>query len=635
MRKIVTGALLAILAIAAAPAYAQTNTELLRDIDDTTEMIADGLNTLLRDMGVLLGDLRVLLDRLGEAIPLIESNSESIKNIEAAIMGEACGAGTVPTDGICTAPIVECDGDVVSGTCLASVHCGEGTILHVDTCIADVSISYCGEGTIFHGGVCVAAGSSPATTPQTQPTPQIPRPDPDLPIEPTIVTPETTNRYVVDGDTIRVEVDGRERTHTLAFAKAPELSEAGGRDAARYLDGLCGSSSITVMPEIRVGTMVPAIIHCGGVDASHAMVLAGHAVFDGDDCAIRDFIDVAWTQELCSSASMVPTMTTTPVTTTPVAPTPTAVEPIRGSLAYREFTFPVTVGDIWQWERAADGDPMTTATISCLFGHTPSEIDAVMADNIGGVYHIDLKPDHATTDNRLDTSITMTTPKHVQLFNQRFAVGDGTYVVFDRAADIIDVGFNDGNYLVVMSMADWDDASWSDANDIPTEAEKTQKVLDIEFTILTDIINNSCEMTMAGVLPGERSSYTKTLSLAAAPGDNILVELMPYDVSCRESIVITAVAADASIRYLVGYDIVHVSDNETGPDATLGPSLNSPGLAGLSFESANFVVGASGDNPSRIAPANREEVNMGGVALMSITYQATSEDVCTWTERAG
>ena len=183
MNKIAAGALLAILVVAAAPAYAQTNTELLRTIDATVTGMAGDMERILRDVNVVLDDIRDLLGDISELLPVLDGitetisglsadvadineattrNSESLANMEAAILGEACGPGTMVVNGICMAEIVACDDEVINGVCMASIQCGEGTILHVDTCIADVSISYCGEGTIFSGGKCVAISAAGA-----------------------------------------------------------------------------------------------------------------------------------------------------------------------------------------------------------------------------------------------------------------------------------------------------------------------------------------------------------------------------------------------------------------------------------------------------------------------------------------
>lgn len=647
MREITAGALMAILAITAAPAYAQTNTELLRDLEDAVTDIADGLNGLVDEMGSLAGEIRLLLDRFEDILPTIESNSESIRNIEAAMMGQVCGDGTTPVGGMCEADIRECDAEIVDGVCLAGITCGEGTLLHVDTCIADVSISYCGEGTVFAGGVCVAASQPTAptpTAPTTQPAPGIPSvPEPGPP-QPTIVEEEMTNRYIMDGDTIRVEVDGLSVSYNLAFSTTPGLSEPGGREAVQYLAALCGTSPITVDPETTPSGIEPrAVIQCGDVDASQAMVLTGHSSFDAADCSIRDFVNVGWTQERCMAAAAATPAPTTPTTTTPTTPTtPTTtdppaeapVEPVRGSLAYQDFTFPVTVGDVLQWQEADDGDPRTVAAISCLFTHTPNTVDAVIADNSGGVYDINTNPTY-DDGNRHDTHVTMTAPRYALLFDQQFSVGDSS-VVYDRSVEIIDIGPNDANYLVSMSISDWDDAAFADAA-MPTQAERDQKLLDIEFSILTDIVNNDCTMSMTGVPAGERTEYTELLAIAANPGSNVLLDLIPHDVACSESITVTGINADATVPFLTGYDVIHVHDNEAGSDKddTIGNAIGEPALSGLSFVSADFTVALNGDNPSRIAPVDRDEVRLDGVALMSVTYMATSDDVCTWTERTG
>ena len=192
MKKIAAGALLAILVVAAAPAYAQTNTELLRTIHDTARDIARDMDNMLRSVDALLDDLRDVLDDISGIVPMVEQNSESLKNIEAAIMGQACGEGTTPVAGTCVADIIQCDAEVEDGVCMASISCGEGTILHVDTCIADSSISYCGEGTVFRGGVCVAERSAAPVTEHTTD----PEPGADPASDTTVVQPVVRDRYV-------------------------------------------------------------------------------------------------------------------------------------------------------------------------------------------------------------------------------------------------------------------------------------------------------------------------------------------------------------------------------------------------------------------------------------------------------
>lgn len=643
---IAAGALLAILVVAAAPAaYAQTNTELLRTIHDTASDIALGMDRMLRSVDALLDDLRDVLDDLSGIAPMVEQNAESLQNIEAAIMGQACGEGTSPVAGTCVADIIRCDAEVENGVCRASIGCGEGTILHVDTCIADISISYCGPGTVFRGGVCVA--ETPSTQePATGPAGTTQETGPETPGA-TIIEPAMTDRYVADGDTIEVTADGADVTYTLAFSDAPDLTETGGRVAVQYLDALCGTAPITVQAEgTPTGLGTRAVIHCGGIDASQAMVVSGHSSFDAADCSVREFVDVSWTHDRCIAAEAGPAGTTVspepatpePVATPdpPTAPTaPATPEPIRGALAFREFTFPVTVGDVLGWERANDGDPMTAETISCLFPHTPERVDAVIADNSAGAYNINASPTY-DDGNRHDSLIALTSPRLLTLFEQKFSTGTG-YVPLDRERSIVDVGSYDGDYAVSMSLADWDDIAWSDTSDppVPTEAEKSQKILDIQLRILTDIVNNEC--TISGAPAGKTSPHTRLLSLAATDTNGVLLDIIPHDVTCVEAVTVTAINVTPSGSVISGFDTIHVYDNEDGnsQDATIGAALNGPRLEGLAFRSADFVIGAGDTGPDSIAQSERGSVSLGGAVLVDISYDATSDDACAWTERTG
>ena len=642
MRKtIAAGALLAILVVAAAPAYAQTNTELLRTIHDTARDIARDMDSMLRSVGSLLDDLRDVLDDISGITPMVERNAESLRNIEAAMMGQACGDGTTPVAGMCVADITQCDADVVDGVCMASIQCGEGTLLHLDTCVADTSISYCGEGTTFRGGVCVADRAAPA--PVAEPEPE---PEPEPPGA-TIIGPATADRYVVDGDTIEVTVDDTDATYTLAFSNAPGLTEAGGRAAVQYLDALCGTLPMRMQAEgTPAGLGSRAIIHCGGVDASQAMVVSGHSSFDAADCSVREFVAVPWTQDRCVAAEAGPADAAPPAApaepTAPAAPTaPTAptilgttpAEPVRGVTAFRDFTFPVTVGDIAQWQTDSHGDPVTTAAISCTFPHTPVEMDVVIADNSAGAFAIDTSPDY-TDGNRHGTTMTLTAPTPPRtLFDQQFPVGTGSAVVYDRTVEILNVGAYGGAYSVSMLVTDWDDAAWTGANDppAPTAAERAQVLYDVDFRILTDITNIDCSMDMAGVAPGVGTAQpAKLLGLAAtAPPGAALLDIVPYDVVCREAITITSVSAPVATTFLTGFNTIHVADTESGEDVAV--VMDAPPLEGLAFRTSSFTIG-DGDS---VAPAGRDDVSLGAVALFNVEYTSASDDPCTWTQRTG
>lgn len=658
MIRIAAGTLLAIL-VAAAPAYAQTNTELLRNIDDTAEGIARDLGRILRDVNVVLGDIRSLLHEITDLLPVLDGiteaisglsvdvadinnattrNSGSLARIEAAILGETCGQGTAAVNGICMAEITACDDEVVNGVCMASIRCGEGTLLHVDTCIADISISYCGEGTVFSGGKCVAVAPSMVYEPEPEPVP-ISAPEP----VPTIVRPDESDRFVLDGDTIRVDAGAGARVYDLAFADSPGLSEPGGRAAVQYLDGLCGAGPITVTPESAPSGVPRAVIECDGSDVAQTMVLAGHATFDAADCAVRDFVSVRWTQERCAVAEE-PNEPDEPEPATPAEPpaTPTAPpathtipEPTRGVQSFRDYTFPVTVGNVLRWPTAGDGDPFTVATISCLYEHIPVSIDVVINDNSAGVYNIEKTPTR-TADDRHDTLIRLATPTDIRLVDQKFELGGGAYVVYDRQADIVGIGTTT-DYTISMSLADWDDIRWSDDSDppVPTDDEKGQKLFDLELRMLTDITNMHCTMGGAATA-GDAGSFAKLVPLSATrPGSSVL-HVTPYDVECSENVTITGVGAGGTADFLDNFDRIHVHDNdETGKDANIQVTIDGAILTDLSFVSANFTVGSAGSGVDILGSSNPDEVSLDGVALVSISYMATSEDACIWTQRTG
>ena len=660
MTRMAAGALLAVL-VAAAPAYAQTNTELLRSIDDTATGMARDLGLILRDVNVVLDDIRSMLYEIADLLPVLDGitealsgmsadmadiadatarNSESLSKMEAAILGEACGPGTVSVNGTCTAEIVSCDDEVVNGTCAASVRCGEGTLLHVDTCIADVSISYCGEGTAFSSGKCVAAPpvtpALPPVAPEPDPAP-MPETEPEPDPTPTILRPDETDRYVLDGETIRVDAGTGARVYRLAFADSPGLSEPGGRAAVQYLDGLCGSGEITLTPESAPSDVPKAVVECGGLDAAQTMVLAGHAAFNRADCHIRDFVAVRWTQERC--AADYPEETQPEEPEEPAAPAeppalpPTAIpEPVRGVQSFRDFVFPVTVGDALRWPTADDGDPTTVVAISCLYEHTPVSIDAAIYNNSAGVYHIEKNPTRKTGD-RHDTLIRLVTPTDVRLVDQKFELGGGKYVVYDRQADIVGVGTTQ-DYAVSVSLADWDDIRWSDDSDppVPTVDEKAQRLFDLEMRMLTDITNMRC--TMGGApTAGDADSFTKLVPLSATQPGSSVVYVTPYDVECSESVTITGAGAGGTADFLDGFDAIHLYDNDISRDHTVQITIDGAVLTGLSFVSANFTVGATGNGVDILGSSDPDGVSLGGVALLSISYTATSEDVCTWTER--
>ena len=190
MRKILASALLfGIMAMAVAPAHAQSNSELVRETYDAVMKLTGELSDTVWALERFAGELQNALERF-ESIQatndrnteILDKNAESLYNIEMAIYGQVCGTGTTNVAGMCMPTITHCgDGTYhTADMCLPDiVQCGQGTILHLDTCIADVSVSYCGEGTVFEGGVCVAASDGPTWQHTTE--------------------PDSTDRHIVDG----------------------------------------------------------------------------------------------------------------------------------------------------------------------------------------------------------------------------------------------------------------------------------------------------------------------------------------------------------------------------------------------------------------------------------------------------
>ena len=112
-----------------------------------------------------------------------------------------------------------------------------------------------------------------------------------------------------------------------------------------------------------------------------------------------------------------------------------------------------------------------------------------------------------------------------------------------------------------------------------------------------------------------------------------MVYVTPYDVECGESVTITGAGAGGTADFLDGFDAIHLYDNDISRDHTVQITIDGGALTGLSFVSANFTVGATGNGVDILGSSDPDGVSLGGVALLSISYTATSEDACTWTER--
>ena len=637
MRKIIPGVLLALLAIAAAPAYAQSNTELINDIYDSTLRISSTISQIVPTLNDLIDEVRIALDGMSGIVASVDENkvtlqenAQALKNIESALLGQVCGEGTYPIGGICVAEIVGCDAEVnMAGICEAKISCGEGTIQHLDTCIADISISYCGEGTIFEGGVCVAdMGHTPKPGPtQTRP-----------------IAPVVTDRHIIDGDTIQIDTndDGVLDTYDLAFVAVPGLSEPGGRAAISYLLDICGDAPITVIPDTQPKTSPPrGLVQCNTYDVAQTMINAGHGTFDAEDCNIRAFVGIneaVWHDDQCRIAEAArllqvpPATTPAPPMTTPTPPAepmePEEPTPIQGTLGYREFSFPVTVGDILAWPMDANDDAYATATISCLFEHTPTELDIVLNEADNGVYNVNTSPDYANEERDHDTLIALISPINVDMVNQKFQPTSApVYHVFDKpvpGSELVKLSGNDADYDISVELADWNNTLTLADRSMPTAAEKAAKVFDVDFTILTDITNNDCSFTMSGSHPsGDVRLQTELLGITV-DARSVGYDVRPIDVTCSEAVTITKFEAATSNTFIDTFDKISIYDNSEGTIITT--EFGAPAKTGNLMTTSDFTVGYEN------FLASQTEITNAGV--VSIEYLATSPNACIWTERA-
>ena len=213
------------------PAYAQSNTEILRDIAEDTNYIVDNMEQLIQTVRVALADVSQALSQLegittlvgdlrgditamtdevkkinelnekadesveatSKLLEQVETNGASLTEIKNTLLGDTCGDGTTVINGLCVADIVECQSNLVKdGTCLRDVECGYGTVRSENFCIADFSISFCGPGTTFVNGQCVVGGGAVPPNPVTPIIPPITDPSTPLPPDTTPTPPLTT-----------------------------------------------------------------------------------------------------------------------------------------------------------------------------------------------------------------------------------------------------------------------------------------------------------------------------------------------------------------------------------------------------------------------------------------------------------
>ena len=421
---------------------------------------------------------------------------------------------------------------------------------------------------------------------------------------------ELPDIYIQDGNVIQAG----ETLHDLAFITSPGLNESGGREAARYLDDICGNVA-SISFDIAAGK---SLVDCNGVDASLSMIVSGHGEFDDNDCSIREFIDVLWTEQYCS-INMIE-----PVPETPDE-TPKRVDGLVSQLTpYR-----ITVGHILGWETNPSGQPETTITISCLFPHYPSFIDAAPIQN-GGVYDINLLETDIMND--YGTAIMVNNPIIPQpiLFDERLHVSNDRVIVYNPGPTTMDKVLFDEEYKIDVILEGWENAVFADPEN-PTAAEREEIIFVIRHEILSQYENNECSVNLP---VQDQENQRKIIGIAGSERTGALTaNVIPWDATCSETVTITSVISNPTAAYFDGFNYVSFTDMDSDPDTTIPVTISNSGdtnpvtTAGLAFRSNNFTIGENN------VLASGERVNPTGLAIIGVDYLASGDDTCTWTQR--
>ena len=135
-------------------------------------------------------------------------------------------------------------------------------------------------------GVVVISFSNPTNTLEIN-TPEI------------IKTPKSQIvTQIVDGDTIKV--DGK--SIRFALASAPELSEAGGIDARKFIEIVCPVGSPVIIdedsgqPEGSYGRVL-AVVYCNGINLNAEILDAKVGTLSTEFCSVSEFANDDWAQK--------------------------------------------------------------------------------------------------------------------------------------------------------------------------------------------------------------------------------------------------------------------------------------------------------------------------------------------------
>ena len=683
-------ALMAILAISVIPAHAQTNTELIRDIAQDTDDIISSIDSLFKEIRVVLNDVRdalvevegfsnilenvqsdigIIRDSVTRDIPILvqntetsknistelldhtRSNTESLQKIEEAILGDACGIGTAVINGKCVATIQTCDADIINGNCVANVHCGHGTIRHGDTCIADFSVSFCGEGTTLQSGRCVATVQTPPpVTPVPPVTPPV-IPPVTPPVTPPPVTPIQPNTATVvsypSGIAITLS-DGK--TYRLDLVREEAANNVQHQGFLAWWCPVTTTPVISVVPNTDRAEIICTGLNGLQYNLNEKILEISPAQFDNTQCSTSPHKDKSWSK----------------CTTTPTQPIVLIKDDEKTTLEISNYDYK-KYGE----KRTSSGltyygldvtfkctAPVTLETAKITKAHESREYLVRDADDRNG----DGTAETTDTTTRTTNGLNYIEVDGFTLYHNDFQVNSNTYVELIKPRDFSDrllsteLKFNtrihEGEFVnattdkgMFIKGDRFGNIEASNKNELISDAVMDNSTHDLEIDLYTlDVVwdttqGATCSLNIDGDTPTTPSQniQTNVFSLDAVKSDNIIYNIKPYDVTCSESVMITDVQIiQPTLTLFQNHDIIHISDDETGSDkdTTIDITVNEASLTGLSFVSRDFVIGAVGTNTDRVAFNTNTQTVPNNVGLLAeVKYKASSDSVCTWTER--
>lgn len=103
---------------------------------------------------------------------------------------------------------------------------------------------------------------------------------------------------IVDGDTIKVHG----KSVRFAMASAPELNDAGGIEAKKFVESICPVGSNVTIDEDDKETWgsyerMIGVIYCNDLILDEELLKAGHAIINTEYCSKSEFADTSWAKQ--------------------------------------------------------------------------------------------------------------------------------------------------------------------------------------------------------------------------------------------------------------------------------------------------------------------------------------------------